>query len=355
MRKKRVGLSKTFVAALIAGGITIIFSFIFHMYPALVESFYYKYIYNSFRVVWDLVFSWNPFPMFYIWLIILLIFFIIILRNIIFKQGRKIQSLQYIFILVAFHGIWFYWSWGFNYGRKTIGQRWELNEVVSEDLFLKEFYKQSKLVDSLRQSFKSEIDNYALLAIDLEHEMIKLVNQFHKENGFLVFPGVRCRELSLHGILLIWSTSGVYMPFAGESQIDGGLHKLSKPFTMAHELCHGMAWTHEGDCNFLAYLVCKKSNDPFIRYSGELNYWRYLYANASRVHPEIFKQVRSGLGMELLNDLVEINEANNRYPEIFPKLRSWFYDWYLKKHGIVEGDKSYSQIIRMVINYNRSD
>jgi hypothetical protein len=149
----------------------------------------------------------------------------------------------------------------------------------------------------------------------------------------------------------VWSTSGVYMPFAGESQLDGGLHKLSKPFTMAHELCHGMGWTHEGDCNFMAYLICRKSEDVFVRYSAELGYWRYLFANASRVHPEHFKQVRSSLNPDVLNDLIEINAANNRYPEIFPTLREWFYDWFLKKQGIASGDKSYSEIIRMVVNY----
>ena len=351
MSASKGGFSKAMIVVLGALAITLILKMIFANYPEWVEHFYYHGIYRSFRNVWDFIFSKSPIPIFYLWLFFLLIVFILIVRKFFFIKNQKVQSLKILFVLLALHFIWFYWTWGFNYSRISLGQRWEINASVNEDLFLNEFYHQTTIVDSIRKQFKSEIESYSYNSIELENQIRKLVIDFQKENGFLAFEHVRCRNLSLEGILLIWSTSGVYMPFAGEGQLDGGLHKLSKPFTMAHELCHGMGWTHEGDCNFMAYLICIKSPDPFIRYSGELNYWRYLYANASRVNPEEFKQVRSILSKDILNDLKEINEANDRFPEIFPTLRTWFYDWYLKNNGIASGDKSYSEIIRMVINF----
>ena len=225
--------------------------------------------------------------------------------------------MKWFLAFLAAHFIWFYWSWGFNYSRITLGQRWNINAPINDEVFLKEFHDQTKLIDSLRTEFKTEIDHYQIKPVELENQVRKLVIDFQRDNRFMTFEKTRCRNLSLQGILLVWSTSGVYMPFAGESQLDGGLHRLSKPFTMAHELCHGMGWTHEGDCNFMAYLICRKSNDVFVRYSAELGYWRYLFANASRVHPEQFKQVRSSLNPDVLNDLVEINEANNRFRKYF--------------------------------------
>jgi hypothetical protein len=351
MNKLKSVLTNSFYWTLLALAITLIFRFIFYRYPQWVENFYYKTIYRAFRVLWDSVIAWFPVPLFYIWLGILLYLLISFTIQFFFKKDRKLKCLKIAFMVLAIHFIWFYWTWGYNYARQNLGERWNIIEPVKEDDFLKEFYTQTNLIDSMREVFKTEINHYQFNADNLEKEIRDLAIEFQNKNGFLAFNGVRCRNLSLNGILLIWSTSGVYLPFVGESQFDGGLHILSKPFTMAHELCHGMGWTHEGDCNFMAYLICRQSTNPFIRYSGELNYWRYLYANASRIHPEEFNRIRSGLNPDILNDLKEINAANDRYPEIFPELRAWFYDWYLKKHGIASGDKSYSEIIEMVINY----
>ncbi len=351
MKKLKPVLTNSFYWVLLALAITLIFRIIFYRSPEWVENYYYGIVYRVFRVIWDSVMAWIPVPLFYVWLGFLLILFISFLIQFFVKKDRKIWSIKIAFMVLAIHFIWFYWTWGFNYARQSLGERWNINEPVQEIFFLKEFYNQTGVIDSIRRVFKVEINSYQFNSDYLEKEIRNLVMEFQSKNGFLLFDRVRCRNLSLNGILLIWSTSGVYLPFVGESQFDGGLHNLSKPFTIAHELCHGMGWTHEGDCNFMAYLICRQSTDPYIRYSGELNYWRYLYANASRVHPEEFKYIKSILNPDVLNDLKEINAANDRYPEIFPKLRERFYDWYLKKHGIASGDRSYSEIIRMVINY----
>lgn len=271
------------------------------------------------------------------------------------KKYRTKKLFLCYFTILAFHFILFYWSWGFNYARNSLGDRWNINRPITQSQFLEEFYAQTKLVDSLRIHFKDEIDRFEFKSEFMEFHIRELVLEFHKKYQYKEFKRIRCRDLSIHGILLVWSTSGVYMPFVGESQIDGGLHTLSKPFTMAHELCHNMGWTHEGDCNFLAYQICRMSELPAVRYSAELNYWRYLFSNASRAHREEFEKIKAALGHDVIVDLNAIHKANNRYPEILPKLRALFYDWYLKKHGIPTGDKSYSEIIRMVVHFKSMD
>ncbi len=333
--------------------LTIALRILFDQYPDWAESIYYTIFYSLYRKVWDSLWSWFPIPLFYVWLSLLFGFFIYLIRNFLIKKCTWKKSLLYLFYLLSTHFIWFYWSWGFNYHRISLGERWSIHSLISEDEFLKEVNEQTQLVDSLRLSLVSEMDSFQMASQNLETQIRKLVIDFHHKNGFKAFENVRCRELQIKGSLLIWSSSGVYLPFIGESQIDGGLHKLSKPFTIAHELCHVMGWTHEGDCNFMAYLICRKSKNPFIRYSGELNYWRYLYANISRTHPDHFMKIKNNLSVVLQNYLKEINAANHRYPEIFPNMREWFYDWFLKKHGIKSGDKSYAEIIRMVINYKK--
>ena len=98
---------------------------------------------------------------------------------------------------------------------------------------------------------------------------------------------VRGRKLLPKGVFLRFSSAGLYWPFVGEGNIDGGLHALQQPFTMAHEITHGYGITNEGICNFIAYLACQKSSDPFIKYAGLVAYWRYLagaYQQLSLIH-----------------------------------------------------------------------
>ena len=73
-----------------------------------------------------------------------------------------------------------------------------------------------------------------------------------------------------NGILLRFNSSGVYFPFTGEGHVDNGLHPVSKPFTIAHELGHGYGFGSEDVCNFLGFLACVRSDNPAIRYAGYL-------------------------------------------------------------------------------------
>jgi hypothetical protein len=255
---------------LIAILITLLFGMALHQFPEIAESLYYARFYVLFRWIWDSIWSWCPIPLIYFWFLFLIGFSLSLFASMVIKKYRTKKLFLCYFTILAFHFILFYWSWGFNYARNSLGDRWNINRPITQSQFLEEFYAQTKLVDSLRIHFKDEIDRFEFKSEFMEFHIRELVLEFHKKYQYKEFKRIRCRDLSIHGILLVWSTSGVYMPFVGESQIDGGLHTLSKPFTMAHELCHNMGWTHEGDCNFLAYQICRMSELPAVRYSPML-------------------------------------------------------------------------------------
>ena len=89
---------------------------------------------------------------------------------------------------------------------------------------------------------------------------------------------VRVRQPWPNGFLLRWSTAGIYIPQTGEGHIDRGLLAVQKPFTIAHEMAHGYGVADEGACNFIAWLACSQSRDPWVRFGGALTYWRYAAA-----------------------------------------------------------------------------
>src|SRR5690606_10755435 len=164
----------------------------------------------------------------------------------------------------------------------------------------------------------------------------------------LGLPGigrVRVRQPWPKGILMRWSTAGIYIPQVAEGHIDRGLAAVQKPFTMAHEMAHGYGVTDEGACNFIAWLACRQSPDPAIRYSGALLYWRYV---ASEMPREAVDQALQKLPPVVERSLRVIRDNNRRYPDILPRLRDLIYGTYLRGHGVQGGLRSYHYVVLMV-------
>lgn len=276
----------------------------------------------------------------------------------IFKKWQTKQYAAFLcgsFSIIVIHLCYFYLSWGFNYNRLPLNKRLNLNAEIADSVFTEEAILITSALNELRYRITDKPnyqigDNQTRLMNELKLQLNEVFHQFHlaeKQN-----PTVRILKPS--GSLLIWGASGVYWPFAGEGHVDAGLDEWQIPFTCAHEMCHVMGWTEEGECNFLAYLACMSSDDLQIQYSAELSYWRYLMANAYRYDKSLRDSCIQRLNNNTLKDLEEIDMALDRYPELFEPIRRRFYDYYLKANGVEEGDKSYSKIIVWKINYYNS-
>ncbi len=130
---------------------------------------------------------------------------------------------------------------------------------------------------------------------------------------------------------------------------------LCKTFVLAHEYSHGLGITDEGTCNFLGYLACVRSDDPFIQYAGYLAYFRTLAIHFKRSEPEEYERIRANLPQGMIADLDAINTYMLKYPNFLPEIRDWLYDNFLKVQGVKDGVASYSRIIQMVIAWNRKN
>jgi len=94
---------------------------------------------------------------------------------------------------------------------------------------------------------------------------------------------------------------------------------------MAHEITHGYGITNEGICNFIAYLACQKSSDPFIKYAGLVAYWRYLAGAYQQHKKEEYWSYREQLPKGFLADMDAINTTLRQYPDIMPQFRNFAY------------------------------
>jgi len=343
------------------GLLTMLIRWVAGFYPQAVENLYARGIYQGVRWIFDHTLTITPVPLLYL-LFVLLVAWLVwaVVRFFRNKQSLGKKGWNTVFSLLAFSGgfiFFFTWLWGFNYIRVPIEQ--QLN-FKSEPLGLQEiktkFDKYIVLLDSLRENIPNA-DTAALsadfLPENLENTMRELLTATLTELDYPTTGRVRGRLIYPKGILIRNSASGIYIPFIGEGNIDGGLHHLSIPFTIAHEMAHGYGHGDEGTCNFLAYLACQRAQDPYIRYAGTYSYWRYLRSALRNLDNETYQTLETQLPTGIRNDLEALKYSWTLYPQAFPKFRDWLYDRFLKSQGIAEGTKSYSKVVMMVEAFNR--
>jgi hypothetical protein len=251
----------------------------------------------------------------------------------------------------------FYFLWGFNYDRPPVTARVSfMIDQIQEAAFMEECKQQVVILNTLRTQY-AEVINLNIDEYPFEHIVDQIVNEAMEighQYGFSTRGEPVVRYLKPDGVLLRIATAGFYNPYSGECNIDNGLYEIQKPFVTAHEIFHGLGVTGEGDCNFLAYVLCHSSKDPFIRYSGELGYWRYLAGPLRRTDPTLSETLWNQLDPLVMEDFRNIRERLNKYPDIAPKLRNAFYSTYLRTNKISDGLANYDNIVKMVINWKKA-
>lgn len=319
--------------------VILVLSAILFFNPLLAEGLYGNGIYFIIRSFFH-VFSFIPIPLIY-FLLLLLIFGILKA----FRSKVTVVSTLKKTAIGCFIIVWlFYFLWAFNYSRPSFNSKFPLQKEKMDSIAWNEellFARQQIVVKRPHL-----LTTYTTREIEQKvREHVRTICSKYEYNA----PGkIRVKSLWPKGSLLRIGTAGFYLPFAGEAYIDPGLVFIQKPFTLAHEMCHGYGVTDEGACNFLAYLALIHHPDSTINYSSQLAYFRTIASEYRWRYPDNYKRIRDSLPLLIKSDLDEINANFSKYPDIFPRLRQNIYDNYLKIQGIREGMANYENIIGYV-------
>ncbi len=330
-------------------------------FPTVTEYVYSRGIFSGIRWLFDLTVTNAPFPLFYLLAGALLFYLGLSIYRFIkaFRQSTWKQSLVNFFLgLGGFLGaviFFFLFLWGYNYSRIPVETQLALSLSAPDSLALDtEFQLLLQEAYSLRQSIDQN-EEIALgeqhLPSDLESTMRSLLVEVLQEYGYTTPGKMRGRTLLPKGILLHFGTAGIYIPFIGEGHIDGGLHPLSQPFTLAHELTHGYGFGAEGTCNFWAYLACSQSQKPIIQYAGQLSYLRYLLGAMRRYGKEHYEATKQKIPQAILTDLTSIKQNNAKYPDWISAAP--LNDAFLKAQGVKDGIESYSRVLVLVMAHRK--
>lgn len=320
-------------------------------FPSETEQIYSRGLYRIIRWLFDKCLSFMPFPLLYLFVFMVFWWFFRWIKHFFNKKiTLKTRYTEGGVLLLNFLGLLLFLFnilWGFNYDRMPLHKQLGF-EVQNIDLqtLKNELELSAKEAIALREQLPLQNDAVS------ESEIRKDVAAVLQSWGQPVAVGnIRVRQIKPDGLMFGLGISGIYMPFVGESNIDAALHPLEKPFVIAHELAHGYGWTDEATANFVAYMACIRSQNPYTRYAGYVGYYRYVAGNYKRADTEGYQKFRATLPAAFVADLDAINVRLLQY-------KTWFEtqkinDTYLKSQGVKEGVQSYSRVVLMVANWRK--
>lgn len=272
------------------------------------------------------------------------------------KRNNVWKTLGHIAEYLAWVYAWFYLAWGLNYFREDFFTRTKIPYATYSQEHFKSFL--DTYVDSLNMAW-----------LPLEKVDTAKVEEI-VQKGYREMPerfGINLPASYLRPKTMLFSRfmSGVgvmgYMgPFFTEFNLNGQLLPIQYPATYAHEMAHVLGISNEAEANLYSYLICTRSTNPEIRFSGYFSLLPYVLGNAymvldkedyecfiSRIRPEI---------KELYNQKVSYWQA--LYSPAIGEVQDVVYNLFLKGNKIPTGTANYSEVIALLIalgNENAGD
>jgi hypothetical protein len=189
-------------------------------------------------------------------------------------------------------------------------------------------------------------------------EMIDRLNEAYQPLS-QKYPFIQSMKTTVKPILLSHPMSythitGVYTFFTGESNLNMKFPDYSKCYTAAHEMAHQRGISREDEANFVAFLVCMESTDPYLRYCGYFNLYEYVVNQLYSASEEAYIEVASQLNQKAWGEIIAYAKffetyADSKTSEISDKVN----DLYLKVNGQEQGVKSYGLVVDLAVAYYR--
>ena len=146
--------------------------------------------------------------------------------------------------------------------------------------------------------------------------------------------------------------AGVYTFFTGEANININFPDFTLPFTVAHEMAHQRGISREDEANFIAFLVCINSSDPYIRYSGYISVYEYTASALYSSDKETYFKVLKNMSSEIRSELIAYNNFFEKYEENpAEEIVGGINDAYLQQQGQSAGIKSYDLVTDLAVAY----
>ena len=211
-------------------------------------------------------------------------------------------------------------------------------------------------VNSEAENVKYQYNDFSVMPYTFDEMSRRLVAAYDKvcdEYDFIPRLNSRVKPVMLSEPWTYTHISGVYTYFTGEANINTNFPDYTIPYTAAHEMAHQRGIAREDEANFIAFLVCISSDDPYIRYSGYLEVYEYVASSLYSADKNYYSAVYSSLKTNVRAEMAAYSAFFDKYREnVVANVSEAVNNSYLQIHGTV-GSKSYGLVVDLAVAYYR--
>ncbi|BCJ92452.1 membrane protein [Anaerocolumna cellulosilytica] len=249
---------------------------------------------------------------------------------------------------------------GINYHRYSFG---ELTGLTIQDSSVEELYQLNvalaKEASELRYTLEQtegvvqEDGTVSIELFDWKETADKAEDAYIKASETYPVLGGNYHSLKtvyFSEIMSMMEITGIFFPFTMEANVNIDVPDYSIPATMSHELAHLRGFMREDEANFIAYLVCKQSEDPVFQYSGTMLALTYASNQLYKQDEDLYYEVQGLFSKGMLADLREdyYYWAKFRNTAI-SAVSTAMNDNYLKANKQSDGVKSYGRMVDLLL------
>jgi hypothetical protein len=262
-------------------------------------------------------------------------------------RKRFWRSLGEIAIAASAVLLWFYFFWGMNYFRQPLDESLQFPEASPDSAAVRRYLEGA--IAEVNAGWMP-LPEWAMAELDSEIEAgyRRVVAALNLQ---LTSGNRRPKTPLIPAILDYTLTSGIFGPLFHEVHLNARLLAVEQPFVLAHEKAHQIGYAREGECNFLAALVCLTSDDPRVRYSGQFGVIGRARFHAHAAHDSLRALVRP----EVLEDFAAVRDRMQRFYGPVAKWAEKWYDLYLKANQVEGGVENYDEVIDLLIRWREKN
>ncbi len=146
--------------------------------------------------------------------------------------------------------------------------------------------------------------------------------------------------------------SGMYTFFTGEANVNTHYPDFIVISSAAHEMAHQRGVGREAEANLMAFLACTVSDDPYIRYCGNMDVLNSVLNSLGSASKELRAEISAQIPPE-------IHQENRAYGEFFEKYKKTVVsevstavnDKFITSNNQPAGTKSYGLVVDLVAAY----
>jgi hypothetical protein len=251
----------------------------------------------------------------------------------------------------------FVWNFGVGYYTSPLDSEDKLDlqrtEVSAQQLYETALILVDK-VNTHAAQVQYRYDDFSVMPYshdEMNRKLMAAYKDFCAEYDFMDTFGSRVKPVMLSEAMSYTHITGVYSYFTGEANLNVVFPDYSLPYTAAHELAHQRGIARENEANFIAFLVCIRSDDAYLRYSGYLNLYEYVASALYRADPQLYNDARSRLVTPVRQELRAYSAFFDKYREsTVSEVSGAINNSYLQLQG-TEGTRSYGLVVDLAVAY----